>query len=215
MDKDGAQLVPTYRGVWVNTLGKYFAKLSGSAIKDNDDRIIEFVSADDAALFYDSKAAQTEGAELNFKKDATRIVYPDTSSMANASRGLDALGGGASSVVPALSIINLKVSYLLLFIACIKRNISYTCWYWSHFRIYPKMSSLFFVIRGKLQGRVPTRNAMFTSTAVFVVKHEKDTIGGKARSRSMVQIIILEHTTLNGTRQLSMVSLILMLVSIH
>jgi len=108
VDKDGAQLVPTYRGVWVNTLGKYFAKLSGSAIKDNDDRIIEFVSADDAALFYDSKAAQTEGAELNFKKDATRIVYPDTSSMANASRGLDALGGGASSVVPALSIINLK-----------------------------------------------------------------------------------------------------------
>jgi hypothetical protein len=114
VDKEGSLLVPTYRGVWVNTLGKYFTKLPGEPLKEDEPQtgIRDFPTADDAALFYDSKAGsmQDPDIELNFKANGTRMMYPDTSSMANASRGLDALGGGASSVVPALSVINLKVS---------------------------------------------------------------------------------------------------------
>jgi hypothetical protein len=47
--------------------------------------------------------------ELNFKEDGSRNIYEDTGTMSNVSRSLDALGGGAISVVPALSVINIKV----------------------------------------------------------------------------------------------------------
>jgi hypothetical protein len=47
--------------------------------------------------------------ELNFKEDGIRNIYEDIGAMSNVSRSLDAFGGGAISVVPALSVINTKV----------------------------------------------------------------------------------------------------------
>ena len=46
--------------------------------------------------------------ELNFKSNGKTIVYEDSTATAAAGRGLEMLGGGASSVVPALSVINIK-----------------------------------------------------------------------------------------------------------
>ena len=118
VDKDGALLVPTYRGVWVNTEGKYFVKIAGKAImtdfdnQENEASSLQlFLSAEDAAMKYDmiAKKDSENNAELNFKEDGSRIIYEDSGTITNVSRNLDALGGGAISVVPALSVINIKV----------------------------------------------------------------------------------------------------------
>jgi len=116
MDKDGSLLVPTYRGVWVNTEGKYFVKVDGNAVttasNEGDVPTVHlFASADEASKHFDMLVSEggNSNIELNFRKDGGRIVYEDASSMPNVSRGLDALGGGAISVVPALSVINIKV----------------------------------------------------------------------------------------------------------
>ncbi len=53
--------------------------------------------------------------ELNFKEDGIRNIYEDTGAMSNVSRSLDAFGGGAISVVPALSVINTKVMRWVVF----------------------------------------------------------------------------------------------------
>jgi len=137
-DEDGCFCVPGYRGVWVDKTGKHFVKVNGVALvrsklsdkdnineekssNDNEERsstskstVILFSSADQAAKAYDLEIKNKEkgdlkSVELNFKYDGTRIVYDDTASNAgNSGRGLDMLGGGASSVVPALSVINIK-----------------------------------------------------------------------------------------------------------
>lgn len=118
MDKDGALLVPTYRGVWINSEGKYFIKIEGKPLTrelDSGEKIPSvhlFVSAEEAASQYDKMMQDTSdgnSVELNFKKDGSRNIYEDTGTMSNVSRSLDALGGGAISVVPALSVINIKV----------------------------------------------------------------------------------------------------------
>ena len=111
VDKDGSFRVPGYRGVWVNPAGKNFVKIQMKPYLENGSKKL-FTSADEAAKFHD-KIAKEKGLaniELNYKADGkTRIVYEDKSSMTSAGRGLEMLGGGASSVVPALSVINIKV----------------------------------------------------------------------------------------------------------
>ncbi len=118
VDKDGALLVPTFRGVWINADGKYFVKIDGKAIsqehtsEEESASIAFFVSAEEAAHHYDDamkRNSDEANVELNFKEDGSRNIYEDTGTMSNVSRSLDALGGGAISVVPALSVINIKV----------------------------------------------------------------------------------------------------------
>ena len=117
-DKDGCFRVPGYRGVWVDPKGKHFIKIDGKALTNENDTgpvaettsgCVLFESSDDAARKYDETMKQREAAELNFKSDGSRIAYDEETSSAVAGRGLEMLGGGASSVVPALSVINIKV----------------------------------------------------------------------------------------------------------
>lgn len=118
-DSDGSLRVPGYRGVWVNPAGKHFVKINGKRLrkggdeKDDEGDVLFFDTIDLAAKKHDEAAhergvAIAEG--LNFNKDGSRIVYEDSTPAAAAGRGLEMLGGGASSVVPALSVINIKVS---------------------------------------------------------------------------------------------------------
>jgi len=118
-DSDGSFRVPGYRGVWVNPAGKHFVKiggerlLKGEATDDGgggDDWL--FDSIDDAAKKHDEIVRERgleKSDELNFNKDGSRIVHDDGTPAAAAGRGLEIMGGGASSVVPALSVINIKV----------------------------------------------------------------------------------------------------------
>jgi len=109
-DSDGSFRVPGYRGVWVNKSGKHFIKIDGERLKkgDDSDDLLLFDSIDDAARKYDDilKKKKKKGVklELNFKADGSRIVYEDVSPASTSG-----LGGSTSSVVPALSIINIKV----------------------------------------------------------------------------------------------------------
>lgn len=115
VDKDGSFRVPGYRGVWINPAGKNFIKIKNEIFLENCDKKL-FDTSDEAAKFYDQvvKERDLTDAELNYKDDGeTRIVYDDKSSMASAGRGLEMLGGGTSSVVPALSVINIKVRIFL------------------------------------------------------------------------------------------------------
>eukprot|EP00521_Asterionellopsis_glacialis_P013923 CAMPEP_0195307938 /NCGR_PEP_ID=MMETSP0707-20130614/37967_1 /TAXON_ID=33640 /ORGANISM="Asterionellopsis glacialis, Strain CCMP134" /LENGTH=1416 /DNA_ID=CAMNT_0040372193 /DNA_START=37 /DNA_END=4287 /DNA_ORIENTATION=- len=117
-DKDGSFRVPGYRGVWLNTAGKHFVKIKGVRLTnkgiEGDEKaedVLLFDAVDDAARKHDefvSKSSGAKGAELNFRPDGSRIVYEDSTAAAAAGRGLEMLGGGASSVVPALSVINIK-----------------------------------------------------------------------------------------------------------
>ena len=110
-DADGSFRVPGYRGVWVNKDGKHFVKIDGEKVnKDgNADEVLLFDACDDAAKKHDEvlcerkKAQKDAKLELNFKPDGTRIVYEDVTPASTSG-----LGGSASSVVPALSIINIK-----------------------------------------------------------------------------------------------------------
>lgn len=114
-DADGSLRVPGYRGVWINAVGKHFIKIDGERYKNNLSVEILFDNVDDAAKKYDEIVRQqkkesgkkNQKVELNFKPDGTRIIYevitPATTS---------GLGGSASNVVPALSVINIKVCQL-------------------------------------------------------------------------------------------------------
>lgn len=125
-DKDGSFRVPGYRGVWVNPAGKHFVKINGRQLtthKGNSKTSGSVIQLDNDAMFFDSiedaakthdesilaKSGQEAVTELNFLPDGTRIIYEDNTAAAAAGRGLEMLGGGASSVVPALSVINIKV----------------------------------------------------------------------------------------------------------
>lgn len=108
-DADGSIRVPGYRGVWVNQAGKHFVKITGERLTGpGGDDVLYFDSVDEAAKKHDSvlKTKKTSGkAEYNFKDDGSRIIYEDVSTSSTTG-----LGGSASSVVPALSVINIKVS---------------------------------------------------------------------------------------------------------
>lgn len=125
-DPDGSIRVPGYRGVWVNQAGKHFVKIKGKRLtKDDDDdddvddtttkdgtttttnNTLYFDTIDEAARKHDTVLkGKNPGptAEYNFKADGSRIVYEDVSTSSTTG-----LGGSASSVVPALSVINIKV----------------------------------------------------------------------------------------------------------
>jgi hypothetical protein len=106
-DTDGSFRVPGYRGVWINQAGKHFVKISGERLS-KDDEVLYFDNIDEAAKKHDAvhKAKKNTGkVELNFKDDGSRIIYEDV-----ATSSTTGLGGSASSVVPALSVINIKVS---------------------------------------------------------------------------------------------------------
>jgi hypothetical protein len=105
-DPDGSIRVSGYRGVWVNQAGKHFVKIDGERLKDENGEIL-FPGVEEAAKKHDEvlKSKNPEGkAEYNFKDDGIRIAYEDLSTSSTTG-----LGGGAASVVPALSVINIKV----------------------------------------------------------------------------------------------------------
>ena len=109
-DPDGSFRVPGYRGVWVNKNGKHFVKVDGRRLTDDrtsDGELILFDDIDEAARTHDKVAAEeAEGktTELNFKDDGSRFVYEDA-----VPTSTSGLGGSAANVVPALSVINIKV----------------------------------------------------------------------------------------------------------
>eukprot|EP00978_Attheya_sp_CCMP212_P011899 scaffold29586_cov48-Attheya_sp.AAC.2 len=115
-DADGSFRVPGYRGVWVNPAGKHFVKIEGVPLTKDGGKgdgtsasAILFDTIEETAKRYDETVNERGNAtttELNFRVDGTRILYEDSSSAAG--RGLEMLGGGTSSVVPALSVINIK-----------------------------------------------------------------------------------------------------------
>lgn len=107
-DPDGSLRVPGYRGVWVSKEGKHFIKIDGQRFKrsENDKDIEFFDSIDDAAKKHDEvirKGMKSPKAEFNFKPDGSKIVYEDITPASTSG-----LGGSASNVVPALSVINIK-----------------------------------------------------------------------------------------------------------
>ena len=111
-DADGSFRVPGYRGVWVNPAGKHFIKINKKRWEKEDGSLSIFETVEQAARQHDEvlkKGGLPKNAELNYKPDGTRIVYEDSTAASAAGRGLEMLGGGTSSVVPALSVINIKV----------------------------------------------------------------------------------------------------------
>mmetsp|Transcript_27369 Transcript_27369/g.41420 ORF Transcript_27369/g.41420 Transcript_27369/m.41420 type:complete len:1311 (-) Transcript_27369:149-4081(-) len=110
-DADGSFRVPGYRGVWVNPAGKHFVKIEKKALTHNGGELKYFDTVDQAACEHD-KVLQERGTqkemELNFQPDGSRIVYDENAAASAAGRGVEMLGGGSSSVVPALSVINIK-----------------------------------------------------------------------------------------------------------
>lgn len=119
-DADGSIRVPGFKGVWVKPNGKHFIKIDGESIHDENtafdevkDTLMLFDTAEEAAKKFDeivTDRGKAHDTEMNFKTDGSRIVYEDSAAGASAGRGVEMLGGGANSVVPALSVINIKVS---------------------------------------------------------------------------------------------------------
>jgi hypothetical protein len=106
-DADGSFRVPGYRGVWVNQAGKHFVKIDGTRLnREGTEALWLFDNIDDAARKHDEvREKEKKGKlELNFKADGSRIVYEDITPASTSG-----LGGSATTVVPALSIINIKV----------------------------------------------------------------------------------------------------------
>ncbi len=110
-DPDGSIRVSGYRGVWVNQAGKHFVKINGERLMDENCKEILFLGVEEAAKKHDEslKSTNPKGkVEYNYKPDGSRVVYEDVSTSSTTG-----IGGGAASVVPALSVINIKVSSLL------------------------------------------------------------------------------------------------------
>lgn len=112
-DPDGAFRVPGFRGVWLNTSGKHFIKVDGErhmSLPEGKGDLVFFGAIDEAAKKYDSilrmqkKKNHNQKMELNFKPDGTRFLYEDITPASTSG-----LGGSAANVVPALSVINIKV----------------------------------------------------------------------------------------------------------
>lgn len=113
-DPDGSIRVPGYRGVWVNQAGQHFVKIDGERLGGNDaGDTLYFDSVDEAAKKHDIVLKQKkpgENVEFNFKPDGSRVVYEDVTTSSTSG-----LGGGAASVVPALSVINIKVFSAIIY----------------------------------------------------------------------------------------------------
>ena len=99
----------------MNQAGKHFVKINGERLRRENGEDVLFPGVEDAARKHDevlkSKSNLKDKAEYNFNADGTRIVYEDVSTSSTTG-----IGGGAASVVPALSVINIKVS--LLYYSC-------------------------------------------------------------------------------------------------
>ena len=106
-DSDGSFRIPGFRGVWVNPAGKHFVKVGKERLMEAGE-LLFFDTPENAAQKHDEAAKDSNGTELNFKSDGSRIKYDDNAAASAAGRGLEMLGGGSSSVVPALSVINIK-----------------------------------------------------------------------------------------------------------
>ena len=105
-DADGSIRVPSYRGVWVDQIGKFFVKIKADRVCGEGGGTLKFEKIDVAATKYDDllyKKGKDIKDEFNFKSDGTRIIYEDVSTSSTAS-----LGGGSASVIPALSVININ-----------------------------------------------------------------------------------------------------------
>jgi len=92
-------------------------KVEGKRLPESDgsDEILYFDSIDDAARKYDEVLRQqkkkNQKLEYNFKNDGTRIQYEDNTLASNSG-----VAGSASNVVPALSVINIKVSFACAYV---------------------------------------------------------------------------------------------------
>lgn len=105
-DADGSIRVPSYRGVWVDQAGKFFVKIKSERLVGANGKTAYFNNVDEAAKKFDAamkKKDASRNAEYNFKPNGSRIVYEDVSTASTTG-----LGGSASNVVPALSVINIK-----------------------------------------------------------------------------------------------------------
>jgi hypothetical protein len=123
-DTDGSFRVPGYRGVWVNTAGKHFVKVDGVRLTGTEggSDVLFFDNIDDAAGKHDSilriqkKKNHNQKMELNFQADGSRFLYEDITPASTSG-----LGGSAANVVPALSVINIKVRYKSVVCVCASR----------------------------------------------------------------------------------------------
>jgi homoserine kinase len=103
----------------VNKNGKHFVKINGVRLtedKTESGKVQLFDNIDDAARMHDNVAKKENKhgkMELNFKPDGSRIKYDDINPASTSG-----LGGSAANVVPALSVINIKVSVCLMSRAC-------------------------------------------------------------------------------------------------
>ena len=170
-----------YRGVWVNQAGKHFVKINGKRLTDDNGKEMLFPGVEEAAKKHDEylKSTNPKGkVEYNYKPDGTRVVYEDVSTSSTTG-----IGGGAASVVPALSVINIKVRPPIgLFVTTNRRNHCPDMSY--NYRIFPLMSNHCFVIRDKPLGRGVTPRGMSMPIGVFAGKPERDTIDGKVKFHS-------------------------------
>jgi hypothetical protein len=106
IDPDGSIRVPGYRGVWVTKTGKHFVKIHGDRLKDESEGDTKYFDGiEEAAKKHDAVLMgkmESRIVQLNFKPDGSRIVYEDVTT--SSTTGL----GGSASVIPALSVINIK-----------------------------------------------------------------------------------------------------------
>jgi hypothetical protein len=206
-DPDGSVRVPTYRGVWVNNAGKHFIKFQGKRFSEGGETLL-FDTIDDAARKYDelvkSKGGD-QGAELNYRDDGTRITHKEATS-SSAVRGVEMLGGAADNVVPALSVINIKVS---LSSANVLLPIAQLMIVKILRRICLPTSSLFFETRGKRRAPEGTPRGMFTLIEACVARRGRGTTDGKVKFPLWVSIIIWGRLILSGMPLLSTVRLII------
>eukprot|EP00970_Alexandrium_tamarense_P015275 scaffold4931_cov196-Alexandrium_tamarense.AAC.7 len=116
-ENDGSTRVPGYKGVWARNDGKsFFVKAGDNVVLDEKSQTLLFTSAEEAGKQYDRLIMKTgrgkgwEEDELNFKADGSRIIHEDEPSSASAGKNADmqSAAASASSIVPALSVVNIK-----------------------------------------------------------------------------------------------------------
>lgn len=104
--------------MWARNDGKsFFVKAGDNVVLDEKSQTLLFTSAEEAGKQYDRLIMKTgrgkgwEEDELNFKADGSRIIHEDEPSSASAGKNADmqSAAASASSIVPALSVVNIKV----------------------------------------------------------------------------------------------------------
>lgn len=210
-DTDGSFRVPGYRGVWVNTSGKHFVKIDGERLAGTEGGtdLLFFDNIDDAARKHDSilriqkKKNHNQKMELNFKADGSRVLYEDITPASTSG-----LGGSASNVVPALSVINIKVrqkrlSITFTNVAIVYLTLCFLC------RICHLMSSHCSATLGRRREQAETRSDTSMPTVEYVDRPVKATTVGRVRSRSWESIITSVHSIQSGMPRRFMVSYLL------